>query len=105
MEMERRLYVYTGTGNSLWTARLLAQELGEASVEFMPCPSEDFPVSADRVDLIFPVHIWGLPIRVIRFIGHLLIKMPISTRPFPFAYSTDISGLDPALFSYSWIGI
>ena len=71
MEMETRLYVYTGTGNSLWAGRLLAQALGEASVEFMPCPSEDFPVKADRVGLIFPVHIWGLPIRVIRFIEHL----------------------------------
>jgi Pyruvate/2-oxoacid:ferredoxin oxidoreductase delta subunit len=73
MEMETRLYVYTGTGNSLWAGRLLAQALGEASVEFMPCPSGNFPVKADRVGLIFPVHIWGLPIRVIRFIEHLQI--------------------------------
>jgi ferredoxin len=72
--MNMRLYVYTGTGNSLWIARLLALELGEAPLQFMPSLSENFTVEADRVGLIFPVHIWGLPIRVLRFINHLQVK-------------------------------
>ena len=71
--METQLYAYTGTGNSLWVARLLAQELGEAPLEFMPYPSGPFPVKADRLGIIFPVHIWGLPIRVIRFVEHLQV--------------------------------
>jgi formate hydrogenlyase subunit 6/NADH:ubiquinone oxidoreductase subunit I len=76
--MKMRLYVYTGTGNSLWIARQLALELKETTLEFMPHLSADFRgdfvVEADRVGIIFPVHIWGLPIRVIHFINHLQVK-------------------------------
>jgi ferredoxin len=69
-----QLYVHTGTGNALWIARQLASELKGASLEFMPYLSSDVKVQADRVGIIFPVHIWGLPIRVIRFINHLEVK-------------------------------
>ncbi len=72
--MRTQLYVYTGTGNSLWVARRLALELKEATLEFMPYLSRDVRVNTDRVGIIFPVHIWGLPIRVIQFINHLQIK-------------------------------
>jgi hypothetical protein len=67
-------YVYTGTGNSLWTVRQLALELKEVSLHFMPYVSTDFRVEADGVGVIFHVHIWGLPIRVIQFINHLQVK-------------------------------
>ena len=40
----------------------------------MPHLSKDFKVEADGVGIIFPVHIWGLPIRIIRFINHLQVK-------------------------------
>lgn len=72
--MKTRLYVYTGTGNSLWIARQLGLELREATFEFMPYPSRDLEVEADGVGIIFPVHIWGLPIRVIQFVNHLRVK-------------------------------
>ena len=72
--METQLYVHTGTGNSLWVARQLALELREATVEFLPGLSADFTVGADRVGIFFPVHIWGLPRRVIRFVDHLRVK-------------------------------
>lgn len=72
--MKIRLFVYTGTGNSLWIARRLGLELKEANLQFMPSLSKEFEVEADGVGIIFPVHIWGLPIRVVRFINHLQIK-------------------------------
>ena len=72
--METKLYVYTGTGNSLWIARRLALELKEAAIEFIPFLTRDFKVEADRVGIIFPVHIWGLPAHVIRFINYLQVK-------------------------------
>jgi ferredoxin len=72
--MRMRSYVYTGTGNSLWIARQLALELKEVGLHFMPYLSRDFEVEADAVGIVFPVHIWGLPIRVIRFINHLQVK-------------------------------
>jgi len=72
--MNTRLYVYTGTGNSLWIARQLAKELKEASLEFMSGSSGNFLTEADKVGFIFPVHIWGLPHHVIRFINHLQLR-------------------------------
>jgi ferredoxin len=72
--MKIRLYVYTGTGNSLWIAHQLALGLKEATLEFMPHLSRDLKVEADGVGIIFPVHIWGLPIRVVQFINHLQVK-------------------------------
>ena len=72
--MKTSLYVYTGTGNSLWIARQLALELKGATLEFMPSLSGNSTVEADRVGIIFPVHIWGLPHRVILFVNHLQVK-------------------------------
>ena len=72
--METKLYVYTGTGNSLWIARQLALELKGATLQFMPLLSKEMRVEADRVGIIFPVHIWGLPSRVIQFINHLQVN-------------------------------
>ena len=72
--MATKLYVYTGTGNSLWVARQLALELKDATVGFVPNLSGDLKVEADRVGIIFPVHIWGLPSHVIQFINHLQVK-------------------------------
>jgi hypothetical protein len=72
--MKTRLYVYTGTGNSLWIAHQLALELKDAAIEFMPSLPRDLKVEADRVGIIFPVHIWGLPHRVIQFVNHLQVK-------------------------------
>jgi len=69
--METTLYVYTGTGNSLWIARQLALELKDTTLRFMPLLSKEIRVEADRVGLIFPVHIWGLPSRVVQFIHDL----------------------------------
>jgi ferredoxin len=72
--MKMRWYVYTGTGNSLWVARQLALELEEVSLHFMPYLSTDLKAEIEGVGIIFPVHIWGLPVRVIQFINHLQVN-------------------------------
>jgi ferredoxin len=72
--MKTRLYVYTGTGNSLWIARRLLLELKEATLEFMPHLSKGFDTEAGLVGIIFPVHIWGLPTHVIQFVNRLQAK-------------------------------
>ncbi|MHB9029932.1 MAG: EFR1 family ferrodoxin, partial [Candidatus Latescibacterota bacterium] len=70
--MKTNIYFYTGTGNSLWTARKLAGELGEAALR--PISKVD---PAHRIDeseaagLVFPVHIWGVPRRVLAFLDIL----------------------------------
>ncbi|OGP62903.1 MAG: hypothetical protein A2V65_06365 [Deltaproteobacteria bacterium RBG_13_49_15] len=72
--MKMQWYVYTGTGNSLWIARQLALEFKEVSLRFMPYLTRDLKVEVDGVGVIFPVHIWGLPVRVIQFINHLQVN-------------------------------
>jgi len=72
--MNTKLYVFTGTGNSLWIARQLAIELKEANLKFMSDSPRDFMAGGDQVGFIFPVHIWGLPHRVIHFVNHLQLN-------------------------------
>ena len=88
--MATKLYVYTGTGNSLWIARELALGLKEATVEFIPNISRDFKVEADQVGIIFPVHIWGLPSHVIQFIRHL------RARPDTYFFALAVNAGQPA---------
>ena len=67
------LFFYTGTGNSLWTARRLGEKLGRTDLH--PIPGVDgssVTVRGDMIGLIFPVHIWGVPGRVARFVSHYL---------------------------------
>lgn len=90
MDIKTRLYVYTGTGNSLWVARQLAAELKGAGIEFMPYPQKAFKVQADVGGIIFPVHIWGLPGRVIQFVNHLKVK------PGTFLFAVAVNAGQPA---------
>jgi Pyruvate/2-oxoacid:ferredoxin oxidoreductase delta subunit len=72
--METEIFYYTGTGNSMWAARKIAERIGETKL--IPLASrrgESFFCSAGRVGVIFPVHIWGVPPPVIRFMDNLKI--------------------------------
>lgn len=66
------LFYYTSTGNSLWIARALARELGNAEVVSIIDWDKKPPVTESQlIGLIFPVHIWGVPKRVLEFLNHL----------------------------------
>ena len=70
--MKTRIYYYTGSGNSLWVARTLAAQLGET--ELTPMADQKGPVDvsgAERVGLVFPVHMWGSPPLVRDFVARL----------------------------------
>lgn len=70
--MKTELFFYTGTGNSLWTARTLANELGNTDILPISWSYGDTIMSlADAVGIIFPVHMWGLPRKVITFVNAL----------------------------------
>jgi len=70
--MKTELYYYSGTGNSLWTARLLAQALGSAAVRpISRMDGSTVTAGIEAVGLVFPVHIWGPPRRVIAFANAL----------------------------------
>ncbi len=66
--MKTILYYYTGTGNSLWTARLIAAELGDATLCPMFLMHGDAMADAEAVGLVFPVHMWGVPSLVMNFL-------------------------------------
>jgi ferredoxin len=70
--MNTTIYFYTGTGNSLWTARKIADHVDQS--ELVPLKrNREEPVRCDsgRIGLVFPVHIWGLPPPVIDFVHRL----------------------------------
>jgi ferredoxin len=70
--MKTDLFYYTGTGNSLWVARTLAQQIGDAGIFPISRTSGDSVESrAEAIGIIFPVHIWGVPRRVIAFVNAL----------------------------------
>ena len=74
--MKVDLFFYTGTGNSLWTARMLATKLDDAQiVPIIRCSEAPIACQAEAIGIIFPVHIWGLPRRVIEF-ANALAKEP-----------------------------
>lgn len=69
------IFYYSGTGNSLWIARALARELGNAEVVSMvDWDHKQHNLESRKVGLVFPVHIWGLPGRVLQFLDQLPAK-------------------------------
>ena len=72
--MKTIIYYYTGTGNSLWTARQFAAEIGDTELRSMVQPdqpaNETNAAAAvpDIVGIVFPVHMWGIPHLVLEFL-------------------------------------
>lgn len=74
--MRTVIYYYTGTGNSLWTARALAEKLGDT--ELVPMHQMNNCLhngSANSVGLVFPVHMWGVP-HLVRDFLRVMKKQP-----------------------------
>ena len=69
--MKTVIFYYTGTGNSLWTARLLAKEIGNAALHPLSQMDTSAAIDADAVGLVFPVHMWGVPGLVLQFLKKL----------------------------------
>jgi ferredoxin len=74
IEMKTVIFYYSGTGNSLWSARQLSEKLGASKL--LPIKGADALAAGDTeaVGFVFPVHIWGLPLPVLEFIEKLALK-------------------------------
>jgi Pyruvate/2-oxoacid:ferredoxin oxidoreductase delta subunit len=84
--MKNVFYFYTGTGNSLWIARLIAQELHDVTLAPIVGGNTHPNVpQADGIGLVFPVHIWGLPPRVVDFVR----EFPVSPTTYVFAVAVN----------------
>lgn len=70
--METCLYYYTGTGNSLWVARQLAAKLPDAElISLNAGKTVPEKIDSERIGIVFPVHMWGLPHRVVEFVRQM----------------------------------
>lgn len=62
---------FSGTGNSRYIARLLAQKTGE-EIRFIPeCNPADIDFTGQSLGFVFPVYAWGVPPIVMDFISKL----------------------------------
>jgi len=75
-----RIYFFSGTGNSLWAARFLAERLGDCSLEPMVGALDGgAPIrpQEERIGLVFPVYMYRMPFLVVRFIRALETSAPV----------------------------
>lgn len=67
--MSAVIYFYTGTGNSLYTAKKLSSLLGNCGL--IPMAGKHAVKTAEKIGFVFPVHMWGVPGAVLNFINRL----------------------------------
>jgi len=72
-----KIYYFSGTGNSLWSAKRIAQIIGD------PCELHNIGIEAEKDDIIieaqavvfvYPSYAYGLPLIVRRFVKKLVLK-------------------------------
>jgi flavodoxin/Fe-S-cluster-containing hydrogenase component 2 len=70
--MNTTIFYFTGTGNSLKVARDLEVELGDAEVSSIPrAISEKKVLTAERIGIVYPVYMFGMPLIIKKFINQL----------------------------------
>jgi len=71
------LFYFTGTGNSLWAARAVAKDLGNTEIiSMVSWKANKRAINSPVIGLIFPVHVWGVPKRVLEFLDELKEMSP-----------------------------
>ena len=77
--MKTILYYFSGTGNTLMLARLLAQELDNTEIiNIASCNDSDKVPEADAVGILFPVYAFGLP-KIMHDFVSCKLKIPDNT--------------------------
>lgn len=72
--MDKVIFYFSGTGNSLRAARLMAQELGGARLISMGGePAADAVAGATVVGFVCPVYEWDVPLAVREFVSRLTL--------------------------------
>lgn len=72
--MKTKIFYYSGTGNSLFVSKKLSEELGNAQVVSISKSDYIIDDNIEVVGFVFPVHIWGVPRKVVEFIENFKIK-------------------------------
>jgi flavodoxin/NAD-dependent dihydropyrimidine dehydrogenase PreA subunit len=70
--MQNVIFYYTGTGNSLWVAKKLADQIDDCSVISIKSESAFQAYNnAEKVGFVFPIHWYGPPRKILEFINSL----------------------------------
>ena len=73
--MKARIYYFTGTGNSMRAARVIAQALGDTEIISMRVNPEEYPATdCDVVGFVYPVYHWTMPAPVAAFVEKLAVN-------------------------------
>ena len=73
--MKARIYYFTGTGNSMRAARVIAQAMGDTEIISMRVNPEEYPATdCDVVGFVYPVYHWTMPAPVAAFVEKLEIN-------------------------------
>ena len=73
--MVNRIYYFTGTGNSMRAARVIAGRLGNTEIVSMRADPRDFSAKdCEIVGFIFPVYHWTMPAPAVSFVEDLEIN-------------------------------
>lgn len=80
-----RLFVFSGTGNSLAAAQEIQRSLPDFEIQRITTQTEPFiPEQTESVGLVFPVYAWGMPHAVVNWIK----KLKLNSHPYLFALAT-----------------
>ncbi len=71
----KRIYYFTGTGNSMRAARVIAKALGDTEIVSMRMDPKDVPATdCDVIGFIYPVYHWTMPAPAVSFVEQLEIN-------------------------------
>ena len=73
-----KIYYFSGTGNTLWSAKKIAEIIGDCELYNMGAEihKSKLLLEADAVILLFPSYAYGLPIIVRHFLNKAVFKTP-----------------------------
>lgn len=70
--MKGRIYYFTGTGNSMRAARIIAQCIKDTEIVSMRTNPKDYPATdCEFVGFIFPVYHWTMPEPAVKYVEKL----------------------------------
>ena len=71
----KRIYYFTGTGNSMRAARVMAKALGDTEIVSMIMNPKDVSAAdCDVIGFVFPVYHWTMPAPAVSFVKQLEIN-------------------------------
>lgn len=96
------IFYFSGTGNSEWVAETIAAAQGDFTKSIAEAMRErDFcfnPAKDEAIGFVFPVHSWGVPCTVLKFISQLVIPEAKERYTFFVATCGDDIGMTSHIF-------